>query len=150
MILSGEASEMRMASKSMRSVVFVSVKLGLIVSLFPTRARSSRRTRRTCRPGLASPPRRIRQACVARPALPFSCPRHANALYLLKDRFAFRRRRRFGRTLLRRNQLDVQTERLQLADEHVERLRQTRRERRIALDDRFVDLGATGDVVGLR
>ena len=52
--------------------------------------------------------------------------------------------------LLRRDQLDVEAQRLQLADEHVERLGQPRRERRVALDDRLVDLGAAGDVVRLR
>src|SRR5262245_54782278 len=52
--------------------------------------------------------------------------------------------------LLRLHQLDVETERLQLAYEHVERFRQTGREGRVALDDRFVDLRAARDVVRLR
>src|ERR1043165_7514024 len=52
--------------------------------------------------------------------------------------------------LLRLHQLHVQAQRLELADEHVERLRQARLERRVALDDRFVDLRAARDVVGLR
>src|SRR5215510_6046719 len=56
----------------------------------------------------------------------------------------------FNGFLLRLHQLDIQTERLELANEHVERLGQTRRKRRIALDDRFVDLRSTGHVVGLR
>src|SRR5712671_3376483 len=56
----------------------------------------------------------------------------------------------FYRLLLGLHQLDVQTERLELADEHVERFRQTRRERGVALDDRFVDFRATGDVVRFR
>src|SRR5688572_10233680 len=57
----------------------------------------------------------------------------------------------FGeRLLLRLHQLDVEAERLQLADEHVERLRQARLERRVALDDRLVDLSPARDVVRLR
>src|SRR4029078_9782494 len=44
---------------------------------------------------------------------------------------------------------DVQAERLELADEDVERLGQSWRERGVALDDRFVDLRAAGDVVRL-
>ena len=60
------------------------------------------------------------------------------------------RQQRLDRLLLRRDQLDVEAERLQLADEHVERLGQPRRERRVALDDRLVDLGAARDVVRLR
>src|SRR5688572_4036100 len=99
MILSGEASEMRMASKSARRVVLLSWKLGLI------------------------------------------------ALHLLQHRFTLGRRQRLSRTLLRRDQLDVEAERLQLANEHVERFRQSGRERRVALDDRLVDLRAPGDVV---
>src|SRR2546421_9084924 len=51
--------------------------------------------------------------------------------------------------LLRLHQLHVETERLELADQHVERFGQTGGERRVALDDRFVDLRAAGDVVGL-
>src|SRR6266540_3014367 len=52
--------------------------------------------------------------------------------------------------LLRLHQLDVQAQRLELADEDVERLRQTGLERRVALDDRLVDLRAARDVVRLR
>src|SRR5580765_2355600 len=52
--------------------------------------------------------------------------------------------------LLRLHQLDVQAERLEFADEHVEGLGQTRRERRVTLDDRFVNLRAPGHIVGLR
>ena len=54
------------------------------------------------------------------------------------------------RLLLRLQQFDVQAERLEFADEHVERLGQARRERRVALDDGLVDLRAAGHVVGLR
>src|SRR5829696_4859346 len=54
------------------------------------------------------------------------------------------------RLLLRFHQLDIQAERLEFADEDVKRLGQTRRKRRIALDDRFVDLRASGHIVGLR
>src|SRR5215471_17789535 len=59
-------------------------------------------------------------------------------------------RSRFEGFLLRLDQFDVETEGLQLADEHVERFRQARRERRVALHDRFVDLRASGHVVRLR
>src|SRR5215813_7041087 len=59
-------------------------------------------------------------------------------------------RSRFEGFLLRLDQFDVETEGLQLANEHVERFRQARRERRVALHDRFVDLRASSDVVRLR
>src|SRR5713226_8679555 len=49
----------------------------------------------------------------------------------------------------RLHQLDVQAERLQLLDEHVERLGQARLERVLALDDRLVHAGAADHVVGL-
>src|SRR5229473_2778248 len=49
----------------------------------------------------------------------------------------------------RLHQLDVQAERLQLLDEHVERLGQARLERVLALDDRLVHAGASDHVVGL-
>src|SRR3954464_1302565 len=49
----------------------------------------------------------------------------------------------------RLDELDVQTERLQLADEHVERFRHARLDRRLALHDGLVDLGAAIHVVGL-
>src|SRR5215207_3716096 len=52
--------------------------------------------------------------------------------------------------LLGLHQLDVQTERLELADEDVERFGQAGGERCVALDDRLVDLGAAHDVVRLR
>src|SRR3990172_10046446 len=47
-------------------------------------------------------------------------------------------------------ELDVEAQALQLPDEHVERLREPRCERGIALDDGLVDLGAAVDVGGLR
>src|SRR3954462_11028214 len=52
--------------------------------------------------------------------------------------------------LLRLHQLDIQTERLELADQHVEGFRQPSGARGVTLDDRFVNLRATDDVVGLR
>ena len=55
--------------------------------------------------------------------------------------------RRFGLRLL--HQLHVQAQRLQLADQHVERFRHARLGRRLALHDGLVDLGAAIDVVGL-
>src|SRR4051794_28498108 len=63
--------------------------------------------------------------------------------------FVAGRRFRPDELLLRLHQLDVEAQRLQLADEDVERLRESRLERGVALDDRFVNLGASGDVVGL-
>src|SRR4051812_44693161 len=66
-------------------------------------------------------------------------------LNLLQNRL----RSHFDRLLFRLHQLDIQTERLELADEHVERFRQPRGERRIALDDRFIDLRAPGHIVRL-
>src|SRR5882762_4353962 len=59
-------------------------------------------------------------------------------------------RRNLHRLLLGLHQLDVQAQRLELADEDVERLRQARRERGVALDDRLVDFRAPGHVVRLR
>ena len=47
------------------------------------------------------------------------------------------------------DQLDVQAQRLQLLEEHVERLRQAGLERVLALDDRLVHARAADDVVGL-
>src|SRR5580765_654456 len=52
--------------------------------------------------------------------------------------------------LLCLHELDVQTQRLQLADEHVERLGQARRERRVSLDDRLVNLRSADHIVRLR
>src|SRR5258706_8530643 len=51
--------------------------------------------------------------------------------------------------LLPLHQFDVETERLQFADEHVERFRHTRLDARLALDDGLVNLGAAINVVGL-
>src|SRR5882672_6691875 len=55
-----------------------------------------------------------------------------------------------GRRLLALHQLDVEAERLQLADEHVERFGNARLDARFALDDGLVDFRAAIDVVGLR
>src|SRR5713101_3273758 len=55
-------------------------------------------------------------------------------------------RRLLGRGL---HQLHVEAERLQLLDEHVERLGQARLERVLTLDDRLVHAGASDHVVGL-
>src|SRR5579862_2342624 len=59
-----------------------------------------------------------------------------------------------GRSLsplvLRPDQLHVETQALELANQDVERFGQPRREHRVALDDRLVDLGPSVDVVGLR
>src|ERR1019366_4821235 len=52
--------------------------------------------------------------------------------------------------LLDLDQLNVKTERLQLADQHVERFRYARLDRGFALDDGFVDLRTAINVVGLR
>src|SRR5688572_15545508 len=71
-------------------------------------------------------------------------------LHGLQYGFTFIRGQRFGRLPLGVDQLNIETERLQLANEHVERLGQPWRERRVALDDRLVDLGASGDVVRFR
>src|SRR5258708_39120021 len=46
-------------------------------------------------------------------------------------------------------ELDVETEALELADEDVEGFRQTRGFRHVALDDRFVDLAPSFHVVAL-
>src|SRR5687767_2089570 len=51
------------------------------------------------------------------------------------------------RPLFRLHQLDVQAQRLELADEHVERFRQAGLERRVDLDDRLVDLRAARHIV---
>src|SRR5580704_10245940 len=48
------------------------------------------------------------------------------------------------------DQLHIQAERLQFADQHVERLRHARLHGSFALDDGFVNLGAAVYVVGLR
>src|SRR5580704_11227630 len=51
--------------------------------------------------------------------------------------------------LLALHQFDVQAERLQLADQHVERFRNARLDARLALDDGLVNLRAAINVVGL-
>ena len=51
-------------------------------------------------------------------------------------------------SLLRIVQVDIETERTHLLDQHVERLGDARLERVVAAHDRLVDLGAAGDVVG--
>src|SRR5271166_3883675 len=56
----------------------------------------------------------------------------------------------FGRRLLALHQLDVETERLQLAYQHVERFGNARLNTRFALHDGLVDLRSAIDVVGLR
>src|SRR3984885_15861889 len=48
------------------------------------------------------------------------------------------------------HQLNVEAERLQLANEHVERFGHARLDTRLALDDGLVDLRAAIDVVGFR
>src|SRR6266850_2641204 len=53
------------------------------------------------------------------------------------------------RLLFGLHQLNVQTERLQLSNQHVEGLGQARGERRVALDDRLVNLRAPRHVVRL-
>src|SRR5208337_4654032 len=55
----------------------------------------------------------------------------------------------FRRRLLTLHQLDVEAERLQLANEHVERFGNARFDARLALDDGLVNLGAAINVVGL-
>src|SRR5579872_1748199 len=52
--------------------------------------------------------------------------------------------------LLPLHQFDVQTERLQLADEHVERFRHSRFDSGLALHNGLVNFGAAVDIVGLR
>src|SRR5271168_387952 len=56
----------------------------------------------------------------------------------------------FRRRFLPLHQLDIQTERLQLADQHVERLGHARLDARFALDDGLVNFRAAIDVVRLR
>src|SRR5580698_10455431 len=57
-----------------------------------------------------------------------------------------RRRKSLFRLL---DQFHIETERLQLTNQHVERLWNARLDGRLALDDGLVDLGAAIDVVGL-
>src|SRR5271166_3250451 len=54
-----------------------------------------------------------------------------------------------GLVLVGLDQFHIQAERLQLANEHVERLGHTRLDGRFALDDGLVNLGAAIHVVGL-
>src|SRR5271155_3513140 len=56
----------------------------------------------------------------------------------------------FFRRFLPLHQFDVEAERLQLAHQHVERLRHARLDARLALDDGLVNFRAAVDVVGLR
>src|SRR5262245_56975835 len=133
---SGDARLMRMASKSDVSWP-LSWRLGLILS-YPLLAQGQR----------------------PRPKQP-SCPKSlgpwpwAFGLSLLAGHrqcrcgFGFRGRHLGWRPRLRPHQLDVQAERLELADEDVERLGQSGLERSVALDDRFVDLRPSRHVVRL-
>src|SRR5580765_2140229 len=77
-------------------------------------------------------------------------PRSWNEGLIYLHLLQYRLRSRFYDFLLGLDQLDVQAQRLELADQHVERFGQAGGERGVALDDRFVDLGAAGDVVRLR
>src|SRR4051794_32167501 len=61
-----------------------------------------------------------------------------------------RRGYREFRSRLELDEFDVKTERLQLADKHVERFRDARLDSSLALDDGLVNLGTAIDVVGLR
>src|SRR6266404_958821 len=69
-------------------------------------------------------------------------------LMRMESKSAIKLARSYG--LLPFHQLDVQAERLQLADEHVERLGHAGFDTRFALDDGLVDFRAAIDVVGLR
>src|SRR5688572_15679298 len=111
---------MRMASKSARSVVFVSVNDGLICSLYAKVTKIAKATKNAdseSYPGWGLRALRDLRVLVMR-----------RLLHLFQHGLAVAIRQRLRRALLRRNQLDVETERLQLADEHVERLRQPGRE----------------------
>src|SRR4029078_13278603 len=103
------------------------------------------------------PPSRLRFPVLARPAYLFQFLSSRSTSYFvlctsyfLRTRLRshrrlggrFFRRRRFDVFRLRLHQLDIQTERLELANEDVERHGQPGRERRVALDDGLVDLRA--------
>src|SRR5678816_4399390 len=77
-------------------------------------------------------------------------PRSWNEGLIYLHLLQYRLRSRFYDFLLRLDQFHVQAQRLELADQHVERFGQAGGERRVAFDDRFVNLRAAGDVVRLR
>ena len=60
------------------------------------------------------------------------------------------RRRRLRRAFPNLDQLDIKAQRLQLANQHVERLRHAGLDGGFALDDGLVNLGAAINVIGLR
>src|ERR1041385_676335 len=119
-IFSGDASEIRIASKSGASCVFSCWNRNTLFS--PLIAAAGNTDRKSD----------FSVSSVAKLALRFDCASH--------DRFA---NAILWCAVLRRllvDQLNVETERLQFTHEHVERLRQTRIEVRFALHDRFVNL----------
>src|SRR5213080_2073939 len=127
-IFSGDASEMRMALKESGSLGFSKkLKMSFTVSSFLRLVRSVF--------GSVS-----------------WCPRHGAGtgpvgLCGCGPRFLRLRRRRYGGSVL--HQLDIEAERLELLDQDVERLRQPRLERVLALDDALVHPGAADHVVRL-
>src|SRR5262245_48071551 len=136
MILSGEARLMRIASKSLVSAPR-SWKLGLI---FPFAVVGSEQC------AVCSQVRKDAGLAAHRP-LPTA---HYADAYCPLHLFEYRLRSHLRQLLLGLHQLHVETERLELTNQHVERFGQARRERRVALDDRLVDLRASRHIVRLR
>src|SRR5690606_12397749 len=138
-IFSGDARLIRMASKSDVSDERLS-KDGLIVSFGENLTTSIPNSK------LQTPNSKDLLKCEV-------CSLDVWSYHLFSQyRFTFARlRHRFEHgPPLRLHQLDVQAQRLKLADEDVERFRQARLERCVTLDDRLVNLRAARHVVGLR
>src|ERR1700720_735602 len=152
-IFSGDARLMRMASKSATGFAISNGLERNMFLRFPTAVRRRTRLSRT----VAS-----RWSFVASEISDPGAQEQRPRVYSLKlSRTASRERPttsdrrlicRHGHRLLLRDldQLDIQAKRLQFANQHVERLGDTRLHRGLAFDDGLVDFGASVHVVRLR
>src|ERR1700722_8443299 len=141
-IFSGEASEMRMASKSVIGLVssnglerYKSTLLGTLLRIDNSKACLAA-IPGVILLGLSSPGVRTGLVSIST-AWPAAC---------LVRRCDSRRRKSLLRLL---DQFDIETERLQLTNEHVERFWYAGLDGCLALDDGLVDLGTAIDVIGL-
>src|SRR6202521_1584633 len=152
-IFSGDARLMRMASKSATGFAISNGLERNMFLRFPTAVRRRTRLSRT----VAS-----RWSFVASEISDPEAQEQRPRVYSLKrSRTASRERPttsdrrlicRHGHRLLLRDldQLDIQAKRLQFANQHVERLGDTRLHRGLAFDDGLVDFGASVHIVRLR
>src|SRR4029077_1922236 len=139
-IFSGDARLMRMASKSATGFAISNGLERNMFLRFPTAVRRRTRLSRTVT---------NRWSLVASEISDPEAQEQRPRVYSLK---LSRLICRHGHRLLLRDldQLDIQAKRLQFANQHVERLGDTRLHRGLALDDGLVDFGASVHIVRLR